>query len=109
MLDHAVLVPYIQYPASSNQHPPLSPHQFRIDHNLNAAVASAAGVRAVGDDRVRSTMTDDEELPRLHAAAAQCVINCHRLGDGQMLIGWILGRPDRTAIGMTLNANELLR
>ena len=43
----------------------LAPHRLRIDDDLDAAIAGAAGVGAVRDDRVAAAVADDKELLRL--------------------------------------------
>ena len=88
----------------------LPPHRFRIDHHLDAAIAGPAGVGGVRDDRVAAAVADDEELPRRHAACArQRVVDGHRLGDGQVLIGRKLRRGHRAAVGVAFDADHLLR
>ena len=55
-------------------------------------------------------VADDEELLGRHAAdARETVVHGHRLGDGQVLVGRVLRRRHRAAVGVAFDADELLR
>ena len=57
-----------------------------------------------------AAVADDKQLSWRHAAGArEHVVHGHRLGDREMLVGRILRRRHRAAVGVALDADELLR
>ena len=86
----------------------LSP-PFRIDDQLDATIPLLSFRRGVGNDRMVRPVTDHEKLLRTHPhPAGQLLVNGHRPGDRQLVVVAPLAAEDRIAVGVPLDADDLL-